>query len=73
MNKLDLHGVKHSDVPALLDNFIYNNNGITDFQIITGNSEEMKKLVCSLLDTYAYDYQVGGFLKMNTGYIQVIG
>ena len=71
MKELDLHGVKHSEVPKLLDSFVYDNNDISEFNIITGNSEKMKNLVTSLLDSYDYNYKIGGFLNINNGYIKV--
>jgi len=45
--KLDLHGVKHADVKQLLDTTIYEcmNNKCTRLYVITGNSDEMKRIV----------------------------
>ena len=47
MLKIDLHGYTYSKVKDILPNWLITNynNGINDFEIITGNSEEMKKTV----------------------------
>ena len=55
MLKIDLHGYTYSKVRDILPNWLINNynNGIDDFEIITGNSEQMKqivKLICSEMD-----------------------
>jgi DNA-nicking Smr family endonuclease len=44
---LDLHGTKHEDVTPLLDAFIYKHmkKKTSRVYIITGNSEDMKKIV----------------------------
>jgi DNA-nicking Smr family endonuclease len=71
MKKLDLHGVKHSDVSKLIDQFICENNTEKELTIITGNSDTMKELVISCIKEYGYDYSVGDFLGVNTGYIKI--
>ena len=45
--KKDLHGLTYSEVEDKLPNWILNNynNGHHDFEIITGNSFQMKNLV----------------------------
>ena len=47
MLKIDLHGYTYSKVKDTLPNWLISNynDGINDFEIITGNSEEMKKTV----------------------------
>ena len=47
MLKIDLHGYTYSKVKDTLPDYLISNynNGINDFEIITGNSEEMKKTV----------------------------
>jgi DNA-nicking Smr family endonuclease len=50
MTTLDLHGRKHEDVQILLDNFIYNHmkKKTSRIYVITGNSDEMKKIVSKI-------------------------
>jgi len=45
--KIDLHGYTYSKVKDILPNWLISNynEGINDFEIITGNSEVMKKTV----------------------------
>ena len=69
--EIDLHGVKHSDVNKLLDKFIYENNSSDELIIITGNSEQMKNTVIECIKQYGYDYQVGDYLGVNSGYIKI--
>ena len=47
MLKIDLHGFTYSKVEEILPNWLITNynNGKDDFEIITGNSEQMKNLV----------------------------
>ena len=57
MNRLDLHGVKHQEVQNLLDSFIWENmNKKSDYiEIITGNSDQMKKIVKTVLSEYGME------------------
>ncbi len=54
MKTIDLHGVKHEEVPQLLDYFIWEcmRYKITSADIITGNSAEMKRIVRETIDAY---------------------
>ena len=55
MNKdLDLHGVKHNDVDRLVENFILLNE--SPMSIITGNSQEMIRLVINVLKRHNFDW-----------------
>ena len=47
MLKIDLHGYTYSKVKDTLPNLLINNynQGVDDFEIITGNSEQMKRIV----------------------------
>ena len=47
MLKIDLHGFTYSKVEEILPNWLITNynNGKDDFEIITGNSEQMKQIV----------------------------
>lgn len=70
--KIDLHGVKHSDVIWLVIKEIERlwNTGST-LDIITGDSHKMKSIVIDILEEYNLDYQEGDILKVNTGFIRV--
>ena len=48
MKTLDLHGVRHSEVDRLVENFVLLND--TPLTIICGNSDKMIKLVKDTLD-----------------------
>ena len=47
MLKIDLHGFTYSKVKEILPNWLISNynQGFDDFEIITGNSEQMKQIV----------------------------
>ena len=47
MLKIDLHGFTYSKVKDILPNWLINNynQGFDDFEVITGNSEQMKQIV----------------------------
>ena len=47
MLKIDLHGFTYSKVKDILPNWLINNynQGVDDFEVITGNSEQMKQIV----------------------------
>ena len=51
MNSIDLHGLSHKDAKASLELFINENWG-ERIKVITGNSEPMKDIVCSLVHFY---------------------
>ena len=55
MKTLDLHGVKHSDVQSMFDEFIYEHMKLNtkEVEIITGISEQMKRIVRNLSDEYS--------------------
>lgn len=54
MKELDLHGLKHHEVEDLVEDFILKVD--TPFRIITGNSEEMKRITLRLLDHYDFKF-----------------
>jgi DNA-nicking Smr family endonuclease len=58
MKTLDLHGVKHADVPKLLDQFIWEqmNKKSKEVEIITGISPAMKQVVIKTLKDYDFIY-----------------
>ena len=55
MNRLDLHGIRHSEVDRLVENFVLLND--TPIRIITGNSDRMIELVVSVLDRHNINYE----------------
>lgn len=69
--EIDLHGTKHSQVRTKLDRFIWvcMQNNVICANIITGNSEKMKKLVAQVLKEYKLDHSIGS--PLNQGYISV--
>ena len=56
MKTLDLHGIKHSEVPKLVDQFLWENMSkkTTEVEIITGISDQMKKIVIETVDDYNF-------------------
>ena len=55
MNRLDLHGIRHSDVDRIVENFVLL-NGIP-MRIITGNSDRMIDLVIQVLNRHNISYE----------------
>lgn len=57
MSELDLHGVKHNEVKQLLDSFLWDNmkKNKKEVRVITGFSEQMKRIVKDLADEYTMD------------------
>lgn len=69
MCKLDLHGVRHVDVVNKLNRyFFWEKPGWKQYTIITGNSNEMKKIVIKWLQDHEYKYYIPSH---NLGEIQV--
>jgi len=62
MNKINLHGVKHEDVPNTVKRFLEDNWNLTDDQveIITGHSSIMKRIVSEVLDSYRLNFLTKG-------------
>ena len=54
MKQLDLHGIKHSEVKILLDQFLWENmkSNQIEVEVITGHSEHMKKIVKDCIEDY---------------------
>jgi len=65
-NKLDLHGLKHSEVSSIVEDFILTTK--TPFSIITGNSNTMKGITINILDNYKFKWVI---LSNNLGEIIV--
>jgi hypothetical protein len=60
---LDLHGVRHSEVDRLVENFVYLNQHNMPLKIICGNSNIMIQLVQQTLDRIGCD---AGVLQFGT-------
>lgn len=67
---LDLHGVIHSEVHLILENYVLCRQAYLPLKIITGNSEKMKKLVVDFLNNYKFKFIMGD--KFNKGFIVVL-
>jgi DNA-nicking Smr family endonuclease len=67
MNTIDLHGYRYEDAKRKLELFINSNWGCR-MKVITGNSEAMKNVVCSILNIYDLEFERNSFL----GYITII-
>jgi len=52
METLDLHGEKHEQVVQKVHSFVYNND--LPVRVITGKSEEMKKIVVDTVSQLGY-------------------
>ena len=54
MNTLDLHGIKHSEVQVILDQFLWENmqKNQKEVAVITGISDQMKKIVYICIEDY---------------------
>ena len=67
MVKIDLHGLKYSQVEDMLANKIISeyNQGHKDIEVITGNSEKMKILVKKICEEYGF--RVDQSWNQNTG------
>jgi|TARA_R100000278_G_C5427380_1_gene148835 predicted 3-demethylubiquinone-9 3-methyltransferase (glyoxalase superfamily) len=57
VEKLDLHGVRHSEVERLVENFVLLNE--PPLTIVCGNSDKMKELVRNKLDWIYDNHGVG--------------
>tara|TARA_Y100001938_G_C7957190_1_gene362331 strand:+ start:277 stop:480 length:204 start_codon:yes stop_codon:yes gene_type:complete len=54
IKELDLHGVRHSEVDCKVENFILLEE--KPIRIITGNSDEMRRLVINVLERHRMNY-----------------
>ena len=68
MLKIDLHGFTYTKVNDILPEWLITNynSGIDDFEIITGNSEQMKQVVKSICSENGFRAEQHS--KANTGY-----
>jgi len=69
--KLDLHWLRHSEVPDVLDSFVWDciRLGVDQAEIITGNSTEMKTIVKNVLMEYGLEpcnfFNLGGSVTVD--------
>lgn len=66
--KINLHGLKHQEVPKFLEghiNELWDTD--TEVEIITGHSPRMKKIVSEILDEYKLSHSVN---MLNPGCIK---
>lgn len=70
-DKLDLHGVRHKDVPRKVDEFLGEmiDSRLPELTIVTGLSVDMQDIVINTLKDYNLDYEVGDVY--NPGYIKI--
>ena len=66
---LDLHRTRHEDVENKCHRFINSNWG-RPLKIITGNSREMQKIVCRIIEAYNLEFHVGD-IAGNGGFIKI--
>ena len=68
---LDLHGVRHKDVPKKVDEFLGNmiDSRLPELYIVTGISVDMQDIVVDTLKDYNLEYEVG--VIFNPGYIKI--
>lgn len=69
--RLDLHGVPHEDVEAMVHEFINGSWGSPEVHIITGHSRRMKAIVRGVLSHYDVEVQDGD--PRNPGYLRILG
>jgi hypothetical protein len=67
VKELDLHGLIHSEVPDLVENFVLLNT--PPFRIITGHSIKMRDIVIKVLEEHNFNY---GIPMFNQGTIMVL-
>jgi DNA-nicking Smr family endonuclease len=69
-SNLDLHGVRHSEVPREVDKFIGEHlmGGTKSVIIVTGNSKRMKAIVSNTLSDYSMNYVEN---PLNSGEVSV--
>ena len=54
IEELDLHGIQHDEVDRLVENFVLLKS--LPLRIITGNSDEMRRLVVNVLERHHMNY-----------------
>ena len=58
MARLDLHGIKHEDVPRKVIHFVEDSwDSGDEVEIVTGHSGTMRDIVIKVLDEYSLEYE----------------
>jgi hypothetical protein len=65
--KLDLHGVRHQEVDALVENFVLMNQNSFPLTVICGNSVKMVKLAETVLNRIGCEYTMYRFGVLTIG------
>lgn len=58
MKELDLHGVFHSQVRDVVENFVLLHSKELPIRIITGDSTRMRNLTVNILDNHKFKYEI---------------
>lgn len=66
-SKLDLHGIRHHEVDALVENFILTNQNSFPLTVICGNSVKMVQLVEQILNRIGCEYMMYRFGVLTIG------
>ena len=66
MKKIDLHGNRHDDVERLVENFVLLNSEELPIEIITGNSDKIRKIVIEVLDKHYMKYHYKFYWNMGS-------
>jgi hypothetical protein len=61
MHELDLHGVRHHEVDALVENFVLINQNSFPLTVICGNSVKMIKFAETVLNRIGCEYSMYRF------------
>lgn len=69
-NRIDLHGIKHENVPRELDQFYWQmmQRGHTEVEVITGISYKMKEIVSKVSNDYNFKVEE---IPLNPGALKV--
>jgi hypothetical protein len=66
-SKLDLHGIRHQDVDAIVENYVLTNQNSFPLTVICGNSVKMVKLVEVVLNRIGCEYSMYRFGVLTIG------
>lgn len=66
-SKLDLHGVKHQHLDALVENFVLTNQNSFPLTVICGNSVKMVQLTENVLNKIGCEYTMYRFGNITIG------
>ena len=67
MSELDLHGIRHQEVDALVENFVLTNQNRFPLTVICGNSVKMVKLAEDTLNRIGCEYTMYRFGVITIG------